>query len=294
MTITLRATKGSALTQAELDANFTDLAARSAGFRNVLINAGFTVNQRAYASAATLASGAYGHDRWKAGASGGDYSFTQLASNTQITIASNKTLIQVIEDKNVQATSYVLSWTGTALARYAVNSATPAGSYAASPIVITGQTVGTVMSIEFGNGASAGTLGTVQLEAGAVATSFERRPYSVELDMCKRYYKRFGAGLYMVTMSGASWGFINTDTSGMRATPTVTTNLTDASYGTGANQWAFYQAGNTSAAKTGTVGLAAYSFAPIGGVYFATATWSVPPNVASLLGDRYMDASAEL
>ena len=64
-------------------------------------DAGFIINQRVYVSAATLASGAYGHDRWKAGASGGNYSFTQLASNTQITIASGKSLKQVVEDKNV-------------------------------------------------------------------------------------------------------------------------------------------------------------------------------------------------
>jgi hypothetical protein len=168
-----------------------------AGFRNVVINGGFTVNQRAYVSAAVLASGSYGHDRWKGGASGGDYSFTQLASDTTITIAANKTLIQVIEDKNVQATSYVLSWTGTCTARYAVNSATPAGAYAASPILITGQTVGTTMSIEFGNGASSGTLGKVQLERGTAttqATSFEQRPFQSELMLCQRYYFRMKVG----------------------------------------------------------------------------------------------------
>ena len=154
-------------------------------YKNLLIDAGFTINQRGYVSAATLASGAYGHDRWKAGASGGDYSFTQLASNTQITIASGKSLIQVVEDKNVSGTSYVLSWTGTAQARYAVNSATPAGSYAASPIVITGQTAGTTMSVEF----NTGTLSKPQLELGAVATSFDQRAYSQELAMCQRYYQ---------------------------------------------------------------------------------------------------------
>jgi hypothetical protein len=152
-------------------------------YKNLLIDAGFTINQRAYVSAATLASGSYGHDRWKAGASGGDYSFTQLASNTQITIASGKSLIQVVEDKNVNGTSYVLSWTGTAQARYAVNSATPAGSYAASPIVITGQTAGTTMSVEF----NTGTLSKPQLELGAVATSFDQRDYGTELALCQRY-----------------------------------------------------------------------------------------------------------
>jgi hypothetical protein len=162
-------------------------------YKNLLIDAGFTINQRAYVSAATLASGVYGHDRWKAGASGGDYSFTQLASNTQITIASGKSLIQVVEDKNVSGTSYVLSWEGTAQARYAVNSATPAGSYAASPIVITGQTAGSTMSVEF----NTGTLSKPQLELGAVATSFDQRAYGTELALCQRYYqasRRYHAG----------------------------------------------------------------------------------------------------
>lgn len=167
-----------------------------AGLRNVAINGGFTINQRAYASAAALASGAYGHDRWKAGAGGGNYSFTQLASNTLITIAANKTLIQVVEYKNVQATRYVVSWTGTALGRVGVNSATPSGAYAASPIVISGQTAGTTMSVEFGNGASSGTLGDVMIvaaSAGTVDTPFEQRPYGMELALCQRYYYRITA-----------------------------------------------------------------------------------------------------
>jgi hypothetical protein len=158
--------------------------------RNAIINGDFRINQRGYASAAALAAGAYGHDRWKAGSGGGDYSFTQLASSTQITIAANKTLIQIIEDKNVVGGSYVLSWTGTAQARVGVNSATPSGSYAASPIVITGQTAGTVMSVEFGNGASTGTLGTVQIEVGTVASAFEQRPVQYEMFLCKRYFER--------------------------------------------------------------------------------------------------------
>ena len=155
--------------------------------RNILIDGGFTINQRVYVSAAALASGSYGHDRWKGGSGGGDYSFTQLASPTTITIAANKTLIQVVEDKNVVGGTYTLSWTGTCQARYAINSATPAGAYAASPITITGQTAGTTMSVEFGNGASSGTLGKVQLEAGSVATEFEFRPYAAELALCQRY-----------------------------------------------------------------------------------------------------------
>ncbi len=157
---------------------------------SLVINSGFVVNQGGYVSGAVLASGAYGHDMWRAGTGGGDYSFTQLNSDTQITIAANKTIIQAIENKRVQGTSYVLSWQGTAQARYAVNSATPAGAYAASPILITGQTAGTTMSIEFGNGASAGTLGKVLLTEGAVVLTRKPRDYDRELIMCMRHYWR--------------------------------------------------------------------------------------------------------
>jgi len=151
--------------------------------RQAIINGGFTVNQRGYASNATLSAGVYGHDRWKAGASGGDYTFTQLASSTQITIKSGKSLIQVIEDKNVVGGTYTLSWEGTAQARFGKDSATPSGIYASSPITITGQSAGTVMSVEFNEG----TLGKVQLNTGSVALPFMAKSFDEELRACQRY-----------------------------------------------------------------------------------------------------------
>lgn len=155
---------------------------------NVIINGDFRVNQVAYASAATLSAGTYGHDQWKAGASGGDYSFTQLKSSTQITIASSKSLIQPIEDANVVGGTYILSWTGTAQARSGVNTLTPSGSYASSPLLITGQTAATAMSVEF----NTGTLGTVKLEKGTVATPFVMRPFATELfDACRYFDKSY-------------------------------------------------------------------------------------------------------
>lgn len=190
MAITLDGTLGITTPNETVTGQFS--SGSTMGFKNLLIDAGFTINQRGYVSAATLATTVYAHDRWKAGASGGDYSFTQNASSTTITIASGKSLIQVVEDKNVNGTSFVLSWTGTAQARYAVNSATPAGSYASSPILITGQTQGTTMSVEF----NAGTLTTPQLEKGSTATSFDYRPYGTELALCQRYYQKFTFGVY--------------------------------------------------------------------------------------------------
>ena len=199
------------------------------GNRNILINAGFRINNgnagTPYVSGAALASGQYGHEMWKAGASGGDYSFTQLNTNTQITIASGKSLIQVVEDLNVHETSYVLSWEGTAQARVGVNSATPSGAYASSPILITGQTAGTTMSVEF----NTGTLGKAQLEKGSIATPFENKDIAQILIATQRY---FWKGLpadslnfnSYATNAVMSWPIVFPVS--MRATPTLTSSFT--------------------------------------------------------------------
>ncbi len=153
--------------------------------RNYIINGAAQINQGGYVSGAVLAAGAYGHDQWKAGAGGGDYSFTQSTGITTITIAAGKSLIQPIEDMRVTGGgNYVLAWTGTAQARAGVNTLTPSGAYAASPLLITGQTDGTVMSVEF----NTGTLGSVSLTEGTVAPPFQVPDYASELALCRRYF----------------------------------------------------------------------------------------------------------
>jgi hypothetical protein len=152
---------------------------------NILINSDFRINQRVYAGAA-VAAGVYTHDRWKGGAGGGGHNFTQLASSTTITIQASKSIIQVVEDKNVEGGTYVLSWTGTAQGRYGLNSAAPSGTFASSPILITGQTAGTVMSVEF----NTGTLGQVKLERGTVPTPYVMSDFSDEFRKCQRYYEK--------------------------------------------------------------------------------------------------------
>jgi hypothetical protein len=194
---------------------------------NCLIDPNFTVNQRNYVSNATLAAGVYGHDRWKAGASGGDYTFTQLPQSTQITIKSGKSLIQVIEDKNVIGGTYTLSWTGTAQARFGINSATPSGAYAASPITITGQTAGTVMSVEFNEG----TLGKVNCANSSVALPFMPKSYDEELRDCMRYCQdvlggsteqNISYGVAFCRSTTAAQAIINLPVA-MRAIPTLGT-----------------------------------------------------------------------
>lgn len=174
-----------------------------AGMRNRIINGNFRINQRSNTSGSALSAGVYGHDRWKAGAGGGTYTFSQNLVDTTITVTAGS-LIQVIEDKNIEGGNYMLSWSGTATARIGINGSAASGSYVASPIAITGATQGQTISIEF----STGTVGTVQLEPGTKVTPFERRMHGIELSLCQRYYEFSQACNF--TSGGASGFSTNT------------------------------------------------------------------------------------
>jgi len=190
-------------------------ATNTFAFKNRLIDAGFIINQRAYTSGTALSAGSYGHDRWKGGAGGGTYTFTQGSAGVPITITITAgTIQQVIEGSNVaEGGTYTLSWTGTATAR--INS----GSYAASPITVTGQTAGANMTIEF----ATGTVLQPQLETGSQGTSFDYRAYPTELILCQRYYQTIGASGYYGALTADGYGraywFFKVS---MRTNPTAT------------------------------------------------------------------------
>ena len=163
------------------------------GVKNVIINGNFQINQRGVSGTVTLAAGAYGHDRFKAGASGCTYTFATSNNVTTLTISAGS-LIQVVEGLNLYTDTYTLSWTGTAQGKIG------AGSYAGSGVTgsVTG---GTNLNIEF----NTGTLSLVQLEAGSVASPFERRDYGRELIMCQRYYQRFGYDSITARIGTGAW-----------------------------------------------------------------------------------------
>jgi hypothetical protein len=239
--------------------------------KNYVINGAFQINQGGYVSAAVLAAAAYGHDQWKAGAAGGDYSFTQSASSTTITIAVGKTLIQPIEDVRVTGGgSYVLAWTGTAQARAGVNTLTPAGAYAASPLLITGQTDGTVMSVEF----NTGTLGSVSLTEGTVAPPFMVPDYASELAACKRYWQltKFLTGIAYSTTAVSMWA----SHPGMRGAPTAGVvvggfGITDVYLGN-YNQSAAHIAALSNTSDAGTYNLDNFTGLTAGRFYMAVNT----------------------
>jgi hypothetical protein len=156
------------------------------GFRNLLINGEFRINQRAYASAANLASGSYGFDRWKSTFTNTTLTFTSAPQGQQVTINSGGSIEQVIERENVSAGTYVLSWTGTATGRVYNTGATPP-SFASSPIIVTLDGLANV-EVEFTASGATKTLWKPQLEQNRQPTPFEQRPIGVELALCQRYY----------------------------------------------------------------------------------------------------------
>ena len=187
--------------------------------KNRLINSGFTINQRTYVSNTALAVGVYGHDRWKAGASGCTYTFTQLSAGVPIVITITAGSIQqVIEGCNIpDGGNFVLSWTGTAQGRF------NGGTYGSSPLAVTGLTAGANCTIEF----NTGTLSYPQLEVGSVATGFEYEIYSQTLAKCQRYYEVVGTvALTTVTANyqPVYWAVSK------RASPTVTTSAATGTF----------------------------------------------------------------
>jgi hypothetical protein len=145
-------------------------------FRNRLINAGFAVNQRAYASGtATSGANQYTVDRWQVVTNGQSITFTTSGIDTVITAPAGG-FQQIIEGNMIEGGTYVLSWTGTATATVNGTAVTNGGT-----ITLTANTNATVKF-------SSGTVQFPQLEMGSIATPFERRPYGFELSLCQRYY----------------------------------------------------------------------------------------------------------
>lgn len=151
-----------------------------AGMRNKIINGNFQVNQRGYVSGTNVgAANTYTLDRWRVVTSGQNITFTASGNGNLVTAPAGG-LEQVIEGINIEGGTYVLSWTGTATAT--VNGTTRAKG---ESFTLTANTNATVRF-------SSGTVGLVQLEPGTVATPFEHRPYTTELQLCQRYYETDG------------------------------------------------------------------------------------------------------
>ena len=182
-------------------------------FRNRARNPNFIVNQRAKAGSVVLAAGVYGHDGWKAGASGCSYTFAASGNDIVITISAGS-LVQPIEGNMIEGGDYVMSWFGTAQGKIG------AGAAAVSGVTASGVTPNANLLVEFGTG----TLSRVQIEPGLVPTPYERRPLSFEELLCRRYFQIIYTGArFLATAPGQATSVQVNLPVLMRATPTVAT-----------------------------------------------------------------------
>ncbi len=156
---------------------------------NLLLNSNFALNQRSYVSAANLASGSYGFDRWKSNYTNTTLTFTASTQGQELTINASGGLQQIIEQGLVPAGTYTLSWTGTATARVYNSGGTPP-SYAASPVTFTADGSANVV-VEFTATGATKTVSKVQFNAGiGTGWSLATPTLQTELAACQRYYFR--------------------------------------------------------------------------------------------------------
>jgi hypothetical protein len=229
-----------------------DLAA-AAGSRNLLLNSNFAINQRAYVSAANLASGVYGFDRWKSNFTNTTLTFTASTQGQEITINSGGGLQQIIEQGLVPAGTYTLSWTGTATARVYNSGGTPP-SYAASPVTFTADGAANVV-VEFTASGSTKTLSQVQFNSGTgTSWSLATSTLESERSACQRYYYRTSpdAGGAPVTSNG---GIITTTIAQVYVPLPVTMRANPSAMDYSAIDW--YNYGNNTTYNTGTFAITA-------------------------------------
>ena len=189
----------------------TFLASEQAfGFRNRLINANPIINQRGYVSGtATTTANQYTLDRWRVVVSGQNVAWTDSGLTRTVTCPAGG-FEQVIESLNIEGGTFVLNWTGTATATVNGTAVVKGGTFTLP--------ANTNATVRF----SGGTLAEPQLEAGSVATPFERRPYGTELALCQRYFQQFADRHMGLTASGSQTytGGVSLTTT-MRAVPTL-------------------------------------------------------------------------
>lgn len=154
-------------------------ASISSGFRNVVTNGHFLINQRNYTGGAVAAANTYTYDRWRVLVSGETLTTSGIATFDRLVNVPVGGIRQDIERQFLPTGTYTISWTGTASCTF--SGATRANGEAFLIITLH---MGS-LPLCFYNG----TLGKVQLEMSTVATPFERRPVEIELAMCQRFYE---------------------------------------------------------------------------------------------------------
>lgn len=193
----------------------------------------FSVNQRAFAGGA-LAAGVYGLDRWKAGPGGAVLGVTGgVATLTgalrQVIEAPGLAGIAVIVSVKAQ-TADIAATVGDG-AGLTASGVIPAGSGRRGVALTVPSGVTGHLTLDLAAALST-AFSRVQLEAGRVATAFERRPLALELELFRRNFEQNGPGPGTHNPVVVAGGLTSTIVSGIvpfaekPATPSV--NITGA------------------------------------------------------------------
>lgn len=154
--------------------------------KNLLLNGDFAVNQRVFAGG-SLAASTYGYDRWKANGAGCSIN----VSSGVVTLIG--TIEQIVENPQIQSSTITFSVANpsTALTAYVggVTGTIPAGAGRQSVTLALGPGVTGNVSCRLTAAAST-TFSDAQIEIGAFASAFDRRPIAFELPLLKRYYRK--------------------------------------------------------------------------------------------------------
>ena len=235
-------------------ADATSMSTAPVGFKNRIINGDFEVWQRG-TSGTSHAVGAFGPDRWR---NFGGNSITLTSSTTYGApysvllqgTGTNHAIGQRIESRNIAdlagkvvtlsykiradypANHNLLMYYATAQDNFTTETAfvNVNKTYTTNEVTTITHTVtlpanatnGIDIVFQWYNASSfneTAFIWDVQLEAGSVATSYEKRPYGLEFGLCQTYYQSLGnVGLLSYNATGVI-GFVFPVT--MRSTPTV-------------------------------------------------------------------------
>ncbi|WP_051189994.1 hypothetical protein [Laribacter hongkongensis] len=164
------------------------------GFKNLLINSNFSINQRGYVSGTpTGTANQYTVDRWRVVVSGQRITWTSDGNTLTVTAPAGG-MEQVIEGAAISGGIYRLSWTGTASASVGGTSVSNGEA-----IALPG---GVNVAVKF----TVGTVSRPQLEKSLVSTRYEERPPGLELSLCQRYYENGIANWMIQIGSGVTNG----------------------------------------------------------------------------------------
>lgn len=179
--------------------------------KNLLINPLFTINQRVYVSGtATTTANQYTIDRWRVVTSGQNIIWTSNGNRLIVTAPAGG-FEQIIEGNNIFGGSYVLNWTGTAIAT--VNGTPRTKS---EVFTLIGGVNATVRFI-------GGTVDIPQLERGVAATVIEDRFFGYERLLAQQYFENnILAGSIGYASAGSNFGAFFPFTTTKRGLPTMT------------------------------------------------------------------------